>query len=82
MAKVAIIKNKSLSCDGTAPFHPAEKYPEYPFGDVSKKSSVVVRHSRYVIFQMAEVAVPRQLFQEILDRIRQLKLMVIPSGVG
>jgi len=47
-----------------------------------KIGAKVVRHARYVIFQMAEVAVPRQLFQEILDRIRQLMLMVIPSGVG
>ena len=26
----------------------------------------VVTHGRYVTFQMAEVAVPRQMFQEIL----------------
>jgi len=47
-----------------------------------KIGAKVVRHSRYVIFQMAEVAVPRALFCEILYRIRQLMLMVIPSGVG
>ena len=29
----------------------------------------VVRHSRYVVFQMTEVAVPKALFREILDRI-------------
>jgi hypothetical protein len=33
----------------------------------------VARHSRYVIFPMAEVAVPQTLFREILDRIRQLR---------
>jgi len=33
----------------------------------------VVSHSCYVIFQMAEVAVPRILFREILDRNRQLR---------
>ena len=33
----------------------------------------VVRHSRYMVFQMAEVAVPRLLFQEILGRIAQLR---------
>lgn len=27
-------------------------------------------HSRYVIFQMAEVAAPRELFTAILDRIQ------------
>ena len=32
----------------------------------------IVKHSRYVIFQLAEVAVPRQLFAAILGRIQQL----------
>jgi len=42
-----------------------------------KISTKVVRHSRYVIFQMAEVAVPGALFREILYRIRRLMLMAI-----
>jgi Transposase DDE domain group 1 len=29
----------------------------------------IVRHGRYVVFQLAEVAVPRALFAEILRRI-------------
>jgi len=33
----------------------------------------VVTHARYVIFQMAEVAVPRKLFCEILRRIHRLR---------
>jgi hypothetical protein len=33
----------------------------------------VVCHARYVVFQMAEVAVPYRLFQAILERIRRLK---------
>ena len=33
----------------------------------------IVRHARYVTFQMAEVAVPRKLFREILRRIARLK---------
>jgi len=33
----------------------------------------VVAHSRYVFFQMAEVAVPRGLFRAILERIRRLR---------
>jgi len=37
-----------------------------------KIGAKVISHSRYVIFQMAEVAVPRALFREILNRIRQL----------
>ena len=38
-----------------------------------KIGAKVVAHSRYVIFQMAEVAVPKQLFVAILERIRCLK---------
>ena len=33
----------------------------------------IVTHARYVTFQMAEVAVPRELFQEILRQIGQLR---------
>src|SRR5262245_19220547 len=39
----------------------------------------VVGHSKYVIFQLAEVAVPRQLFAAILERIARLRL-VCASG--
>jgi len=42
----------------------------------------VVRHSRYVIFQMAEVAVPQTLFREILGRIRRLRFLTIPARPG
>jgi hypothetical protein len=38
-----------------------------------KIGAKVVRHSRYVVFQMAEVAVPRDLFGAILARIGQLR---------
>ena len=34
-----------------------------------KVGARIVRHGRYVIFQLAEVAVPRVLFVEILRRI-------------
>jgi hypothetical protein len=33
----------------------------------------IVRHGRYVLFQVAEVAVPRALFAEILRRIDDLR---------
>jgi Transposase DDE domain group 1 len=39
----------------------------------------VVRHGRYVIFQMAEVAVPRELFQEILRLIGGLRPSPTPA---
>ena len=33
----------------------------------------IVRHGRYVVFQLAEVAVPRALFADILRRIDELR---------
>ena len=39
-----------------------------------KIGAKVVSHSSYVIFQMAEVAVPRELFKAILERIGRLWL--------
>jgi hypothetical protein len=38
-----------------------------------KIGAKVVRHAKAVTFQMAEVAVPRELFAEILDRIGRLR---------
>jgi hypothetical protein len=38
-----------------------------------KIGAKVVRHLRYIIFQMAEVFVPRALFREILERIGRLR---------
>jgi len=34
----------------------------------------VVRHSKYVTFQMADVAVPRELFAAILERIQRFRV--------
>jgi len=39
----------------------------------------VVRHGRYVAFQMAEVAIPRQMFQEILRLIAELRPQPPPA---
>jgi hypothetical protein len=44
-----------------------------------KIGAKVVRHGRYVIFQMAEVAVPRKLFQEILRLIDGLRPRPAPA---
>ena len=38
-----------------------------------KIDAKVVSHGRYVAFQMAEVAIPRQMFQEILRLIAELR---------
>ena len=43
----------------------------------------VVAHARYVIFQMAEVAIPRKLFAAILERIQRLRrpeIAAVASG--
>jgi hypothetical protein len=42
----------------------------------------VTRHSKYVFFQLAEVAVPRHLFAAILERTGRLPMQpaVCPSG--
>jgi len=42
-----------------------------------KIGAKVVRHSKYVFFQMAEVAVSRKLFAAILERIQRLR--AVPS---
>jgi hypothetical protein len=43
-----------------------------------KIGAKVVSHGRYVTFQMAEVAVPRQMFQEILVLIARLRAPHVP----
>jgi hypothetical protein len=45
-----------------------------------KIGAKVVSHARQVIFQMAEVAVPRQLFRDILRAIERLRLATAPPG--
>ena len=47
---------------------------------LTKIGAKVVRHSRQIIFQMAEVAVPRELFRAILEGIGRLRLPVAASG--
>ena len=44
-----------------------------------KIGAKVVRHGRYVTFQMAEVAIPRELFADILRRIDRLRPMPAPA---
>ena len=37
---------------------------------LNKIGGTVIRHARYVTLQMAEVAVPRELFAAMLERIQ------------
>jgi hypothetical protein len=45
-----------------------------------KIAAKVVKHSRYVIFQLAEVMVSKSLFHEILECIGHFKPVTIGSG--
>jgi hypothetical protein len=45
-----------------------------------KIGAKIMRHGRYVVFQLAEVTVPRALFVEILRRIDGLRPK--PPAVG
>jgi len=40
-----------------------------------KIGAKIVRHARYITFQLAEVAVPRKLFEAILQKIARLRLL-------
>ena len=44
-----------------------------------KIGAKAARHGRYVIFQMAEIAVPRDLFRKILRLIAQLPAPPAPA---
>jgi hypothetical protein len=44
-----------------------------------KIGAKVVRHGRYIAFQMAEVAIPRHMFQEILRLIAELRPLPPPA---
>jgi len=48
-------------------------------GQEPKIGAKVVRHGRYVTFQMAEVAVPRQMFADILSLIARLRAPPAPA---
>ena len=47
--------------------------------DKIKIGAKVMSHGRYVAFQMAEVAIPRQMFQEILRLIAELRPQPPPA---
>jgi hypothetical protein len=45
-----------------------------------KIGAKVVCHSRKIIFQMAEVAIPRESFRAILERIGRMRVATVMSG--
>jgi hypothetical protein len=44
-----------------------------------KIGAKIASHGRYIAFQLAEVAIPRNLFAEILRLIAELRLPPVPS---
>ncbi len=44
-----------------------------------KVDAKIIRHGRYVTFQLAEVAVPRELFRKILSLIDDLRPRPAPA---
>lgn len=63
-----------------------EAVKQWPLTGLPKKlvkiGAKVVRHGRYAIFQIVEVAVPRKLFQEILRLIDGLRPRAATVGLG
>jgi hypothetical protein len=47
--------------------------------ELIKIGAKVVSHGRYVAFQLAEVAVPRQMFADILSPIARLRAAPAPA---
>ena len=54
-------------------------FSHQPQGELVKIGAKIVTHARYVMFQMAEVAVPRDLFQEILRLNDGLRPRPVPA---
>jgi hypothetical protein len=52
---------------------------DQPAAEMIKIGAKVVSHSRYVTFQLAEVAVPRRMFQKILSLIARLRMPPAPA---
>jgi hypothetical protein len=52
---------------------------DQPTGEADQDRRQGVSHGRYVTFQMAEVAVPQQMFKDILRLIAQLRAPPAPA---
>jgi hypothetical protein len=52
---------------------------DQPARKLIKIGAKVVSRGRYVTFQLAEVAMPRQMFQEILSLIARLRAPLAPA---
>ncbi len=59
---------KSVQVEGS---HRPLFFTSYPLSP--RRGRRIVRHASYIFFQMAEVAVSREVFALILDRINRLR---------
>ena len=66
-----------------ARWQPPEPIKDWSLTSLKEKlikiGAKVVSHGRYVAFQMAEVAIPRHMFQEILRLIAELRPPPTPA---
>jgi hypothetical protein len=63
---------------GVAPKQ-ASAVADQPAREANQDRRKVVSHGRYVSFQLAEVAVPRQMFADILSLIARLRAPPAPA---
>jgi hypothetical protein len=56
-----------------------EPIKDWSLTSLKEKLIKIGGHGRYVAFQMAEVAIPRQMFQEILRLIAELRPQPPPA---
>jgi Transposase DDE domain group 1 len=56
-----------------------EAVAQWSLTSLREKLVKIVRHARYTVFQMAEVAVPRELFEKILWLIDGLRPRPAPA---
>ena len=76
-------KTLRRSFRGDAAFASPEAVKQWSLTTLREKlikiGSKIVRHGRYVMFQMAEVAIPRTLFADILCLVDRLRPKPAPA---
>ena len=67
----------------SSPAEPPEPIKDWSLTSLKDKlikiGAKVMSHGRYIAFQMAEVAIPRQMFQDILRLIAELRPQPPPA---
>ncbi len=69
--------DRSFTCATELPLDPASPCEDWSLTSLKEKlikiGAKIVSHGRYVAFQMAEVAIPRKVFADILRLIAELR---------